>query len=855
MVRIAHFLAGLLAAASPARQGEIPKPEAVFGFAPGTDGKLVPYQQIEAYLRSLAEASPWIRVENLGRTTLGLTQVMAVISTPENLAKTARWQEIQRRLSDPRITSRDEAALLVEEGKVVVLVTCGIHSDEVASTQMAVELAYDLTANVNLPFDRDKLFENLILLLVPSVNPDGQEMVADWVARTAGTESEGAPMPRLYHEFAGHDNNRDWFAFNLAETRNISNVLYRTWRPQILVDHHQMGQRGARFFAPPFGDPLNRAVHPLVWRGNNLIGQAMAFALESAGKAGATHDSYFQGFWQGGISRAPWWHHGIGVLTETAGCNLAFPVTLEKGELEPGVGLPTLTEPLARHPNPWLGGTWRMRDIMDYQRIATFATLKEAAVKKTEWMRNVYTMAVEDLTAAESDWSCFRVPGRQRDPAARDRMIQMLQLAGVDVVSGPSHGGSDVAGDAVIPLRQPFARYAIDMLTPQRYPEIPGAARPYDITGWSLPEMMGVRVERVHEPPAGNVPLTPYAPIRAKLPERRSPSGTLAISAGSNDAFRAAMRVLAEQKPVFRVRAAGAAQAPKLEPGTFLVSVGDVPADGGWLTSGLALSIDVLDATLPIECATGVRAPRIGIYEAYDPSMDKGWTRFLVDKYLWRPQMIHHTDLEVVLDRLDTLVIPESPPEILWNGGPKCDPKLSRVPFPKEYWGGIGADGVKRLRAFVERGGCLVALGTSCDFLIERMELPVVNVLKGVKREEFYCPGSLLQLEVDANSPVGFGMDPKAVGFFASNVAFRTSPPNIQFDRKTIARFPNDGELLVSGHLVGGEKLRGLSAVVDLTLGKGHIVLCGIRVQHRAQTDATFKLLFNAILLPCYEGS
>jgi hypothetical protein len=178
---------------------------------------------------------------------------------------------------------------------------------------------------------------------------------------------------------------------------------------------------------------------------------------------------------------------------------------------------------------------------------------------------------------------------------------------------------------------------------------------------------------------------------------------------------------------------------------------------------------------------------------------------------------------------------------------------LTRVPFPKEYRGGIGAEGVKQLRAFVERGGCVVALGTSCDFLIDRMELPVVNALKGVKREEFSCPGSLLQLEVDVNTPVGFGMDPKAVGFFSSNVAFKTSPPNGKFDRKTVARFPNEGELLVSGHLVGADKLRGLSAVVDLTIGKGHIVLCGIRVQHRAQTDATFKLLFNAILLSCYE--
>src|SRR5262245_18679185 len=269
-----------------------PTPKEFFGFEIGDDRKLAGYSKIVEYLNVLATRSPWIQVETLGKTTLGLQQVMAVISTPANLEKAAQWKDVSRRLLDPRATTPEQARALADDGAGVVMITCGIHSDEVASPQMATQLAHDLATNTSLPFDRDKMFERLVLLLVPSVNPDGQQMVVDWVARTAGTEDEGSPMPRLYHEYAGHDDNRDWFAFNLKETRNVSNALYRTWRPHVLVDHHQMGSRGARFFVPPFGDPMNRHVSPLVWRGANLVGQSMAFELESAGKTGVAHDCY-----------------------------------------------------------------------------------------------------------------------------------------------------------------------------------------------------------------------------------------------------------------------------------------------------------------------------------------------------------------------------------------------------------------------------------------------------------------------------------------------------------------------------------------------------------------------------------
>lgn len=835
----------------------IQSPEQYFGFAMGADGKLVNYVRAGEYLDDLQKKSKWIQLEDMGRTTLGLAHWLAVISTPQNLENAADWKNAARKLIEADTTKLEEARAIAKNGKIIVMITCGIHSDEVAAPQMALELAHDIVTNNALPFDRDKIFNNLILLLVPSVNPDGQEMVANWVARTAGTEHEGAPLPWLYNYFAGHDNNRDWFAFNLPETRNISEVLYRKWRPQVLVDHHQMGSRGARFFVPPFGDPLNRAVHPLVWRGANLFGQAIAYELETAGKTGVTHDSYYQGWWQGGLSRAPWWHHGIGILTEAASANLAFPISLDECEVEAGGGLSTLSDPLGRFPSPWRGGAWRVRDICDYQKIATYATLRLAAERAEDILWNNYQMSAAAIAKGRigDRVGAWVFPAEKTDLAARDRLMEMLRFAGARIIKLNEPWSFDQyhygRGTFVARLDQPFGPYVHDLLEDQKYPEIPNTQRPYDITGWTLWRMMGVACDRVdfpaEAPPVGAILESRVTGITT-IPENIKSQKYVAIDGRSNDAFRAAMRIISEQKWLGRstvsLKTAGGRV---MEPGAFLVNSADMPDGGGWLTEGL--SIEVAACADPgagaIQQYNGVK---IGIFEPSEPSIDRGWTQFVIDHYIWKPQIVRSEDVARVLPLLDTFILPESSPEVLWDGGSRSDAKLSRVAMPKEFLGGIGGDGVKALRAFVERGGTLIALGTSCDFLIERMDLPVTNILKGVKREEFSCPGSLLKLEIVPGSSLALGMPSETAAFFASNVAFRTTPSNIKFERHVLARYPVEGELLLSGYLKGEEKLRGAAAAVEIGVGKGKIVLFGARVQHRAQTDATFKLLFNSVL-------
>ncbi|MBI3819384.1 MAG: hypothetical protein HY286_11875 [Planctomycetes bacterium] len=850
------IVASFILAFAPAMQespASVPSPEAFFGYPMGADGKLALYTKAQDYWIELSKKSKWIQMENMGRTTQGLIHWMLVLSDPKNLENAAAWKESASKLIEADHTNPEEARAIAKDGKITVMITCGIHSDEVAASQMASELVYEIVANKNLPFDRDKVFEHLILLIVPSVNPDGQELVASWVEKTAGTENEGAPMPYLYHYIAGHDDNRDWFAFNLAETRNISNVLYKSWRPHVLVDHHQMGARGARFFVPPFGDPLNRAVHPLVWRGANLFGQAIAYDLETAGKAGVTHDSYFQGWWEGGLSRAPWWHNAIGILTECASANLAFPLKVDASEIEPGGGIVSFGEPSARYPNPWNGGTWHVRDICDYQKIATYTTLKLAADKREDILWNSYQMSAAAVAKGRANGriGAYAMPAGAGDAAARLRMVEMLMLAGVRVEQLTEPWTFDhyqfAPGTFVARLDQPFGPYLRDMLEDQHYPDLAAAQRPYDITGWTLSRLMGVACERVDFPET----VPPKGNILDKLPFPKVLNATdpaaakyVAIDARSNDAFRAAGRAIAERNWLGRSTVSlKTKDGRSLPAGAFLVK----SAEASWIHEGYEIETGAVDE-VDDHLTQKLRGVKTGIYESYDPSIDKGWTYYVVDRYVWKPQMIHNEDLARLLPMLDTFIIPESSPEVLWDGGPKSETKPGRMPFPKEFRGGIGADGIKQLKAFVERGGTLIGLGTSCDFLIDRMDLPVTNVLKGAKREDFSCPGSLIKIKLSNNNPIAFGMPDEAAGFFSSNVAFKTSPPNIKFDRNVIARFPAEGDLLLSGYIKGEEKLRGAAGAVEIGMGKGKIVLFGLRVQHRAQTDATFKLLFNAIL-------
>ncbi len=358
-------------------------PDQFLGFQVGADRKLADYAQIKAYFDKLDAESPMLKVLTIGETTLKKPMIMAAISTEANLARLDRWREIARKLRDPRLTPLNEAKALAKEGKAVILVTCSQHSTEIAASQMSMELAYNLVAG-KTAIEAKAILADVILLLVPSANPDGTQMVVDWYKKYVGTKFEAGSMPWLYHYYAGHDNNRDWYMQNLPETRAVTQVLYHDWLPQIHLDQHQQGSNGARLFIPPMMDPPLPNIHPLVWRTQNLLGTSMAYDLQQAGKSGIVNGRSYTAWYIGAGDDTPWLHNVIGILSEAASVRLATPIFIEPSEIPK-----SYVEKMMDFVDPWPGGWWRLRDLVDYELIMTESLLRSAALRKDELLLNL----------------------------------------------------------------------------------------------------------------------------------------------------------------------------------------------------------------------------------------------------------------------------------------------------------------------------------------------------------------------------------------------------------------------------------------------------------------------------------
>ncbi len=423
----------------------------------GADRTLADYKQIKSYFQALDKASPRVELEVLGKTTLGEEMIMAVISSEENIRNKEKIKESAKRLADPRGLADAEAERIVRDGKVIVLVTCNIHSTEIASSQMAMEWAHALATAQDA--DTKRRLDNVLLLLVPSLNPDGQTMIVDYYKKYAGTPYDGGRLPWLYHHYVGHDNNRDWYMLTQLETRALNRAVYHEWNPQVFVDEHQMGSEGPRMFIPPFADPVDPDVHPLIWREVNMIGANMALRLEQQNKSGLIYGYSFDAYWLGGTRNTGWWKNVTGMLLEIASARIASPVYIEPNELRGGAKGLVEYKPTINHPNPWKGGWWRLRDIMDYGRIASDALVEQVSERRADFLRNLLVRSRAALALAPAEG--YRIPKEQRDWPTAQHMAWLLAEHNVEVRQAAN-------GDYWIPLAQPYSKFVLEMMEPQR---------------------------------------------------------------------------------------------------------------------------------------------------------------------------------------------------------------------------------------------------------------------------------------------------------------------------------------------------------------------------------------------------
>jgi hypothetical protein len=805
---------------------------------------LADYRQIASYFKALAASSPRIQVENLGSTTLGNELLLAAISSEENLKNVKRYQEIARKLADPRGLSDAQIDSLVNEGKVIVLVTCNIHASEIGSSQMAMEWAHALVTAEDA--ETSRRLDQVILLLVPSLNPDGQIMETEWYRKNLGTKYEGMRLPWLYHHYVGHDNNRDWFMLTQKETRAMNRAVYSKWFPQVWLDEHQMGSSGPRIFVPPYTEPVSKSINPMIWRGVNLIGTTMAYRLEQQHKAGVIHAFAYDAYWPGGTKNTAWWKNIFGLLTEVASARMATPIDLPSTELTGGTKGLIEYGAQSNFPNPWPGGRWRLRDILDYERIASDALLESCADHRKDFLRATATMAAEAIRAGKPG-EYFRIPRQQHDSITAANLAHLMREHGVEV--GASPDGRSFA----IPTAQPYGRFVSEMLGTGRYPQVKVQAgqqiiAPYDVAAWSLPLMMGVAVESAQLSPEEQKQLRPIADGDRPSGGVEGNAGVFLVRHQENNVTRLLNTVLRLKGNASVARegfAIGGAQYPA---GTVLIDFG---GDLGGLASKYHLKVQRV-ASIPKASTAKLNEVRVGLYKPWVASMDEGWTRWLLEQYEFNVKNLDNKTVKAgkLNGSFEAIVLPDVQKEVIVEGKPKREDDAMKYfqEFPPEYAEGIGKEGTKSLREFVLNGGTLIALASSGQLLADEFNIPVRNALSKAKPEEFNCPGSILRIHLDPSHPVAYGMPSEVAGFVNESIAYQTVLPGMEIQRSVVGWYPDDWEdILLSGWIRGPEKLTRKAAVVAMSYGKGKIVLLGFRVQHRAQTDGTFKLLFNAI--------
>jgi hypothetical protein len=866
---LSAFILSCLACAGIADAADAPSPEAFLGHRVGEDRKLAPWPRVVEYLRALDAASGRISIESAGTSTQGNDMPVVILTSEANQGNLDRYREISRRLAFPDGLSEAEAQALISEGKTIALVTCSIHSTEVGSTQMAMEFAHQVATTQ----DPEMLswLDDTIFLLMPSINPDGQVMVVDWYNKHLGTSFEGGALPWLYHVYVGHDNNRDFYMLTQKESQAVNQVLYHRWFPQIFLDEHQMGNTGPRMFVPPQADPLAPEVHSLIFRQADLLGTNMSLRLEEAGKLGVGSNMIFDSYWPGGTRNTAWWKNVTGLLTEVASADIATPVYIEPGELRGGVkGLPEYRR-LSNFPSPWPGGWWRLRDIIDYELVATRSFLESAAENRVGLLTNFYRMAREATERGRTESPrAFVVPAGQHDPVAADLLVDLMLRHGVRVqrTEAPVVAGRDFfpAGSYVIPAAQPYRQFLLTMLRRQRYPEVvpyeggPILA-PYDVTSWSLPIALGVDVVESDGPFAG----TDGAPARlADISEPVWAGGDVSTGAGgwlishrADSAVTAVNQLLAQKKPVWWLKSPVAELGAASGAGDFFLPAdAATPEELSRLSREARVEIRPL-AQAPAGPAWKMRTARIGLYKPWLASMDEGWTRFLLERYRFPFENLDNEAMKkgTYRGKVDVILLPAVGPDIIEKGEPASE-EARRFwdPLPPPYAGGIGTDGTEKLRKWVEEGGTLVALDDSTNYAIRALALPVRNILDRVSEDDFHAPGSMLRIKLDPEHPLSHGLRSEEAAYFADSPAFQTSPTDARFTRRVVASYPEDEEdILISGYLKGGERLEKRAAVVEFKVGKGRVVLIGFRAQHRAQPHRTFKLLWNALYLAGLE--
>ncbi len=839
----------------------ITTPEQYFGFQPGTDKMLFSYDQLVGYLMKIETQSPMVKIEPIGKTAMGKTLYAVLVSSAENIKRINSLKEINKQLAINCSLRPNEIDSLVLEGKVFALATLSMHSNEVGPTQALPIIVHRLITEQSL----QAALNDVVYMAVACHNPDGMDMVVDYYNQYKGTKYEGGPLPNLYHKYVGHDNNRDFITLTQPETKAISQLTSHEWFPQVMVEKHQMGLTGPRYFVPPYHDPIAQVIDARLYAWINLFGQNMLNDLTTKGYQGVSQQNLFDNYWPGSTETCLW-KNVISMLTEAASARIATPVYIEPTELT------GTSKGLAEYKKginmllPWPGGWWKLSDIINLELESTFSLLQTASRYHDQILRFRNEMCREQVKLGQSAAPYFYIlPKNQKDLSELVDLVNLLKEHGVEVyqlnrdITIQNYNYS--SGDIVIPLAQPFRMFIKEVMETQEFPERKlvkdgEVLEPYDITSWSLPLHKGLICHTINTKSISTEQLklisNTYTLKNHNLPAK----GYAVLPASINQSYHLAVKCLNKSIPVERTTEKMQIGNISIPEGSFILPINE--------TSQIILSDAVFD--IPVvdkKPQTGgyLKPKRVALLESPVQSMDAGWTRFIFDSYgipytYITPQQAKEGQLN---SKFDVIVIPNVNANTLKDGKVKRDGQTLPLPYPEIYTMSLGSKGMEALTEFIQNGGTIIAWEQATELFEgilplkqssanEEFVLPFKNIAKELQRKGFNCPGSLIKITINPILPFSYGLGNELNIFMRDNYLFETQVPNLDTDRRVMGFF-GEKDILVSGYLKGKEIIREKSAAIWIKKGKGQLILLGFSPIFRASVTSNYKILFNTILL------
>ncbi len=842
----------------------ITKPAEHFGFEPGADGMLFGYERMIDYFKLLEKQSDRIKTFEIGNTPLGRPLYMVCISSAQNIANIEALKEINRKLAMDYNLSKTEVDKLKSEGKVFVLGTLSMHSSEVAPAQASPVIAYKLAQTQHS--DTLEWLSNTVYMMVPSHNPDGMNMVVENYLQYKGTKYEGTSLPGVYHKYVGHNINRDFVMLTQPENKAISALTSTHWFPQVMVEKHQMGSTGVRFFVPPNHDPIAQNIDETLWSWIGLFGANMLNDMTALGQQGIAQRHQFDNYWPGSTETCLW-KNVISFLTESASVKTATPIFIEKNELKVrGKGLSEYKKG-ANLIAPWEGGWWRLSDLVAYELSSTFSMLKTASVNREALLQYRNDICKKEYAKGINQPPFYYViPSEQNNRSEAINLINLLTEHGVTVSQLAENVIVDnrlySKGDFVVSLAQPFRAFIKEVMEKQVYPErhyTPGGEmiKPYDITTWSLPLLMGVNAVEVN---TKSVDLEKNISSRGKIESYTISSqsvNNLVLMAGNNDSYLAAFAVIGKGGKVFRITEDMMLNNSKVEAGSFVIPSQSQKFLDGVKLLEKPLSVESISSEKQVE----VKMPSIGLVESWFSDMDAGWTRFIFDNYRIPYTVLRPADLADAkkLKSIHLLIFPNHSAELLTTGKRKRGNDYYPMNMPPEFAKGMGKQGKQNLLKFIHDGGKVVAWGQSTELFLgvhelelgkdskEEFSLPVSDVSEALARNGLEAIGCHVMVNSIKNHPLTYGMPESFPIYFTGSPVFETSVPYFDTDRRVIISHPLS-DPRVSGYIKNGKLLEHKAAMVWIQKNKGQLLLFGFNPQFRGQTSGTFKLLFNALI-------